>query len=257
MTATVAAIHRYPVKGLTPEPLGEVRLEVGETLPFDRAYAIEAGGLRFDPAAPKHLAKTHFLMLMRDERLALLDCRFDPETTALTIRRNGATVAEGRLAEPVGRMVIEQFMAGFMGPQIRGFPKVVASAGHSFSDRDAKVVSVINLASVREIERVAGRPVNPLRFRGNLHVQGWAPWAELALVGESFAAGGVTLCGIDRIRRCAATNVDPQTAARDMQIPRLLQSAFGHGDCGLYARVTGAGTVKVGDTVRVEAEIQA
>jgi uncharacterized protein YcbX len=255
MTATVAAIYRYPVKGLTPEPLDEVRLEVGQTLPFDRAYAIEAGGRLFDPAHPKHLAKTHFLMLMRDTRLALLDCRFDPETTTLTIRRGGAVVAEGRLSERVGRMVIEQFMAGFMGTEMRGIPKVVTSPGHSFSDRDAKVVSVINLASVREIARVAGRPVDPLRFRGNLYVEGWPAWAEFDLVGKSFAIGAVTLCGIDRIRRCAATNVDPQTAARDMQIPRLLQEAFGHGDCGIYATVTGAGTLTIGDAVHEIAEI--
>ena len=69
----VAALYRYPVKGLTPEPLQSVALAAGETVPFDRAYAIENGPGRFDPDAPRHLPKINFLMLMRDERLATLE----------------------------------------------------------------------------------------------------------------------------------------------------------------------------------------
>jgi hypothetical protein len=251
MPATVAALYRYPVKGLTPEPLDRVEVEQGQTLPYDRAWAIEAGGRAFDPDRPRHLAKTHFLMLMRDERLALLDCRFDPESCVLTIRRGGGKVAEGRLDSPTGRMVIEQFFAGFMGRELHGAPHIAASPGHSFSDRDARCVSIINLASVREIERIAGKPVDPLRFRGNIHVEGMAPWAEFDLVEREFSAGPVRLRGFSRIQRCAATNVDPKTAARDLQIPHLLAQAYGHSDCGVYAEVAGAGTLTVGDDITV------
>ena len=78
--STVDSIYRYPVKGLTPEKMDSVTLAPGETLPFDRAFAIENGPGRFDPANPRHLPKITFLMLMRDERLATLD-------PGLTMRR--------------------------------------------------------------------------------------------------------------------------------------------------------------------------
>ena len=68
----IVSIYRYPVKGLSPEPLASVRVAAGETLPFDRAWAIENGPSKFDPAAPRHLPKIAFLMLMRNERLAAL-----------------------------------------------------------------------------------------------------------------------------------------------------------------------------------------
>ena len=45
--ARIAALYRYPVKGLTPEPLQRVRVAPGGTFPFDRAYVIENGSLRF------------------------------------------------------------------------------------------------------------------------------------------------------------------------------------------------------------------
>ena len=84
----VDSIYRYPVKGLTPEKLDSVMLTPGETLPFDRAFAIENGPGRFDPDKPRHLPKVSFLMLMRDERLASLDARFDDKTQVLTALAN-------------------------------------------------------------------------------------------------------------------------------------------------------------------------
>ena len=38
--AAVEAIYRYPVKGLSAEPLDAVELRPGEALPFDRAWAM-------------------------------------------------------------------------------------------------------------------------------------------------------------------------------------------------------------------------
>src|ERR1044072_2911131 len=104
----ITSLYRYPVKGLTPEPLQSVTLVEGETLPFDRAYAIENGPGRFDPDAPRHLPKSVFLMLMRDERLATLRSSFDDQTETLVIQRDGKQVARGQLTTPLGRQLIEQ-----------------------------------------------------------------------------------------------------------------------------------------------------
>ena len=51
---------------------------------------------------------------------------------------------------------------------------MLQAPGHSFSDVARKVVSIINLASVAAIENAVGAPVHPLRFRGNLYVDGLA-----------------------------------------------------------------------------------
>ena len=54
---------------------------------------------------------------------------------------------------------------------------------------------------------------------------------------------------VKRIVRCAATEVDPDTGIRDLQIPRTLMQTYGHGDCGIYGEVIEGGTIAVGDTV--------
>jgi uncharacterized protein YcbX len=252
LPAQIAGIYRYPVKGLTPEHLGQAALSPGQTLLADRRYAIENGPSGFDPAAPKWLAKPHFLMLMRDEWLAGLRTRFDDATGVLSINDNGQLVAQGNLATSEGRQTIENFFASTFPDLIRGPPKILESPGHSFSDLARKVVSIINLASVRAIENMVGAPVHPLRFRANLYVEGWPAWHEFDLLDDMLKIGDVRLKVVKRIVRCAAVNVDPDTAQRDLAIPPALQRRLGHADCGIYAEVIEGGMIAEGDTIAAE-----
>ena len=198
------------------------------------------------------MVKAHFLMLMRDEWLAALQTRFDDASHVLTIRQNGAVAAKGDLETAAGRTAIEQFLAGRFAVQINGPPKVLTSPGHSFSDLARKVVSIINLASLRAIENMVDHPVHPLRFRANLYVEGWPAWHEMELLDRTLAIGDVRLKVVKRITRCAATNVDPDTAARDLEIPQALMRRLGHNECGIYAEVVEGGDIAVGDAIAAE-----
>lgn len=249
MKGTITGIYRYPVKGLSADPLDRVALAPGRTLPFDRAWAIENGPSRFDPENPAHLPKVAFLMLMRDERLATLEARFDEASRRLVLMRAGRQVATGDLTTRSGRQLIEQFIAAYMAANLRGAPRIVSAEDHSFSDVAAKRLHLINLASVRELERAVGRPVHPLRFRPNVVVEQEQPWQEADWVGREITAGPVRLRIAKRTERCAATNVDPATGVRDMDIPAVLQRKWGHTDFGVYAEVLNAETLSVGDVV--------
>jgi uncharacterized protein YcbX len=244
--AELKALYRYPVKGLSPEALERVRLEVGATVPFDRAYAIENGAGRFDANAPRYLPKINFLMLMRDERLATLATRFEEASETLSVLRDGKQVARGQLSTALGRRLIEQFFAAYMKSELRGPPKIVHAEGHSFSDVAAKCLHIVNLASVRELERTLGRPVDPLRFRANLYLDGLQPWAEGGWLNKEIEIGPVRLSVFARTTRCEATNVDPATGARDLAIPAHLMRTWGHADFGIYARVIKGGELSVG-----------
>jgi uncharacterized protein YcbX len=248
----VQAIYRYPVKGLSAEALARTSLAPGQTLPADRRYAIENGPSGFDPAAPAYFPKIRFLMLMRNERLARLQTRYDEATHVLAIRAGGREVARGNLATAEGRATIEAFFRAFSADDLRGAPRVLQAEGHSFSDVARKVVSIINLASVAAIETAVGAPVHPLRFRANLYVTGWPAWHEFDLLGCEIAIGDAArLKIVKRIVRCAATNVDPDTGMRDLAIPATLSDTFGHMDCGVYAEVVRGGDIAVGDAVTV------
>jgi hypothetical protein len=189
-------------------------------------------------------------MLMRNERLAALKTRFDPPSRTLVIGRAGHEAVRGDLGTSEGRGAIEGFFARFCADELRGPPRVLQAPGFSFSDVARKVVSIINLASVEALAQQMGTAIDPLRFRANVYLHGWPALSELDLVGKKIAIGGrARLKIVKRIVRCAATNVDPDTGARDLAIPEALQQAYGHADCGIYGEVVEAGEIAVGDGV--------
>ena len=245
----IAQIFRYPVKGLSPETMTAAQLTPGQCIPLDRAFALGHGSTQFDTVKPKFLPKTKFLQLARNERLAALRSRYLDDTGELVIERQGKQVARGRLDLPVGRQMIEQFFAAYMGDEVRGSPKLLRARGHTFSDVPRHCLSLVNISSLRELERVMKMPLDPLRFRANLYFDTGVPWEEFDWCGKEFQLGAVTVKGLTRIERCAATNVNLETASRDTNIPLQLQQAFGHADMGIYVDVITAGTIKPGDSV--------
>jgi uncharacterized protein YcbX len=249
--AIIRNLYRYPVKGLSPEPLARAELGAGRYFPGDRLYAVENGPAGFDPGAPAHQPKIKFLMLMRNERLAALRTRYDDATSTLTIEEDGRVRVKADLSTRDGRLAVEAFFRRFMPKELRGPPKVLAAPdGFRFTDSRSGFVSIINLASVAALEDAVGAPVNPLRFRGNIYVAGWPAWHEFDLVGRELALGqAVRLKVTKRIERCAATNVDPDTAMRDLSIPDMLLRRFGHTDCGVYGEVIAGGVVAAGDAI--------
>jgi uncharacterized protein len=245
-------IYRYPVKGLSAEGLRRTTLAAGQTVPADRLYAIENGPSGFDRTAPAYIPKSRFLMLMRNERLARLDTHFDDETHVLTVREGGHEAARGDLRTPDGRQAIEAFFAGFCADELRGPPRVLHAPGHSFSDVAKKVVSIVNLASVADIETRAGAAVDPLRFRANLYVEGWPAWREFELLDQTLSVGAqARLKVVKRITRCAATDVEPGTGIRDLTIPATLMRNFDHADCGIYAEVIAGVTIADADRIEI------
>ena len=253
MSTTIARICRYPVKGLNAQDLDESELTPGQPIPGDRRFALALSGAPFDPMKPEWLPKTHFLMLQRNERLAKLTTAYDEAEGSLEILRNGKRVARGIITTPIGRAVIEDFFAAFMKREALGKPKLVSAPDHMFSDVPQKVLSIINLASVRDLERIVGKQIDPLRFRANLYVEGLDPWTEFGWIDKELAVGPVRLRAVKRIKRCAATDVNPTTAERDMNITKALMRGYGHADMGVYAQVETGGRIAVGDKLEVGA----
>ncbi len=252
MTATIAAIYRHPVKGLSPESLKEAQLQADLGLANDRRYALARASTSFDPRDPKWMPKDKFWMLRRDEKLATLETKFDDRTRALTVLRDGKQVARGDLSSPVGRAMIEDFFAAYLKAEARDKPKLVEMpTGRMFSDHRNPVLSIINKASLMDLQRITKTDIDPRRFRGNLLIEGGAPWEESTWVGRTIKVGGTELEVTSIIDRCAAINVNPDSGIRDINLVKALQTGFGHVNMGVYARVASAATIRIGDEVKV------
>jgi uncharacterized protein YcbX len=244
-------LYRFPVKGLTAEAMETAAVEAGGAIPWDRAFALAQGDAPFDPAAPAWLAKQNFMCLMRNARIARLRASFDPPTGRLSILApDGEGITENVLTE-AGRARTAAFLAGFLGEEARGTPVFHHVQGHSFCDQRAKVVSLINLASLRDYEAKVGARRHRRRFRANVWFSGAAPWSEFDWVGRQIQLGGATLRVVKRTVRCRATEVNPETAERDADPLAELRALYGHTDLGVHAEVVEGGRFAVGDGIEV------
>lgn len=255
----IASLRRYPIKGFSSERLARVTLEEGGHFPADRLFAVENGPSGYDPAAPSRQPKHKFLMLMRNEAIARMEALYDDASGTLSISHEGQT-ATGAPRSPEGRAAIERFLEAHVPAADRRGPLRLLAAPDAFrfTDSGRGFVSILNLASVADLERRLGVPVDPLRFRANIHLEGLAPWAEFALVGAVLEApSGLALRVSSRIDRCAAIEVDPVVGARDLPLVKALMTAYGHVDCGVYAEIVAGGALAEGQRLFARAEAPA
>ncbi|MEL7173659.1 MAG: MOSC domain-containing protein, partial [Pseudomonadota bacterium] len=94
-----------------------------------------------------------------------------------------------------------------------------------------------------------GHPMQVRRFRGNLWLEGLAPWEEEAWVGREIAIGDVRFRVDEPIGRCRATEASPVSGGYDAPTVAGLRKARGHTEFGVYATVIEGGVLAEGAAV--------
>jgi GntR family transcriptional regulator/MocR family aminotransferase len=241
-------IYRYPIKGLSAQPLNRVMLEARKPFPHDRVFALVRPGAPFDIDDPKWGKKGLFVMLMLEEALARVRTSLDIDTLQLTITRDNHQLIVADLKDDSARARVEEIVWQLV-PALRSAPVLVRARDGHFMDKPDNVMSLINLATVRSLEEQWGYKIDPLRFRANFYIDGAKPWEEFEWVGSDIQIGD-GLFRVDRRNgRCGATNVNPETGRRDLDLPGSLRAAFGHKELGIYLVARETGSIAVGDAV--------
>jgi len=250
----IQTLWRYPVKGMQGEAMDQVNIAAKQPFPLDRCFALAHGNSGITKEAPRWELKTSFHMLMHkgDERLATLRPQFDEETDMLSIECQGITVLQESVKETKGVNAIEKYFATFLAEDcLTGPPVFVQSRNSRFGNIEDPVISLINLASVRDLSNAIDEKVDVARFRGNIIVDGGEAWEERNWKGRVLTINGTEFEVFDETIRCGATQVNPTSYERDLNVPGLLNRNFGHLYCGVYLIAKGDGRINRGDTVAV------
>ncbi len=247
MTGRLAQICRHPIKGHGREALASVRLLAGECLPFDRHWAVAHEAAKLGPGWNSCV---NFARGAKAPQLMAITSALDEETRAVTLHhpaRGGITF------QPDDPGDLARFLDWVrpLNPAHRAQPVAIVSAGVGMTDSDFPSISILNLASLADLSGRMGRDLSVDRWRGNLWLDGAAPWAEFDWIGRAIAIGGAVVQIKERITRCSATTVDPVTGEVAGNTLGALESSFGHQDFGVYATVLQGGTVALGDEWRL------
>lgn len=247
MTAKVVALWRHPIKSHGRETLDRVHLSKGQTMPWDRTWAVAHEASKADNSAWSPCV--NFSIGAKVPALMGIDAVLNEAAGTVTLSHpdlptvtlNPDTHPE-RLISWVRKVMPEDRAAS---------TRVVRVPGRGMTDSDFPSVSIGNMATHRAIEQKIGRPLSERRWRLNIWLDGLAPWEEFDWVGKTLRIGDVRLDVQDRIQRCKSTMANPDTGRRDADTLGVLNS-WGHQDMGVYAQVSASGDIAVGDTLHVD-----
>lgn len=245
----VALLVRHPIKSAGYEPVGEAVLAPGAAFPFDRVWAVAHAAARLTEP-PTWAPKLQFLRGWGSAELMAVSCASDPDRGEVTLSHPRRPTESFRPDDPADAARLIDWLRP-LWPATRPEPaRVVRVPGQALTDQDQPLVSINSTASLADLSARMGVPLSPHRFRGNIWVEGWAPWAELDFVGREVSIGATRLRVEEPIGRCRATGANPETGAQDADTMGALEAGYGHTDFGIFARVVSGGRIEVGDEVR-------
>jgi uncharacterized protein YcbX len=241
----VTQLWTYPIKGLCGRLLPTADLTAGAHFPGDRRFAIGAG---HDAVTDNDwLKKAYFLQLMSFAEIAAVTCDFEGNQLRLAHDDFGAITAD--MDSPQGRIDIAAFFDRLLQGTLRGPARMVTLEKGAFTDTKAPLLSLGGSASFAGFGALTNTPPDPRRFRLNIIFETETPFQELALIGSTLGIGDVRLRVTEPVGRCAAIDVDPQTAIRGPHYLPMMKENLGHSDLGIFAEVLTGGTIAQGDMV--------
>lgn len=247
MTGRVAAIWRHPIKAHGREALDHVTLRKGETMPWDRRWAVAHEAAKADNNAWAQCV--NFSRAAKAPSLMAIEAESDLTKGTVTLRHPDLPDLTFDPDSEDDKFL--QWVRPIMPADRAASAGIVRVPGRGMTDTDFPSISINNLASHRAVEGRLGRALSADRWRGNIHVDGFAPWEEFDWLDRGLRIGGVEMQVQERIGRCLATTANPATGKRDADTLGVLEESFGHTDFGVYAVVTQGGQIAVGDPVEV------
>ncbi|PID35607.1 MAG: molybdenum cofactor biosysynthesis protein [Rhodobacterales bacterium] len=245
MTGTLQEIWRHPIKALGRERMASATLTKGRGIPGDRLWAVAH---RRAKAKEPWLPCNNFIRAASSPALQAITAELTEDGTVhLHHPTRGDFIGNPDNPQDAERLI------DWVHPLVAiGKPNPVAiyRAENAMTDSSTVSLSLINLASHRTIEKALDQKLSPLRWRGNLLVDGWEPWQEQSLVDKNIRIGSAEFWIRKEITRCRATEANIHTGERDAETLKALKS-FGHMEMGIHAVVTKPGSIEPGDRVEI------
>ncbi|WP_243611509.1 MOSC domain-containing protein [Shimia aestuarii] len=249
MTARVAALWRHPIKSHGRESLSHVHLEQGQTMPWDRRWAVAHEDAKIVDMAAWAPCQ-NFSRGAKAPRLMAINASVDETSGTVTLSHPHRP--DLRFDPDTDQAAFLDWVRPLMPENRSASAKLLRPTQNGMTDTDFPSVSLLNLASNDALSSaMGGAPLSMLRWRGNIHLEGLAPWEEQGWLGKRLRIGTVEFEVREEIVRCLATTANPETGERDADTLGALNATFGHQNFGVYAVVTQSGDIALGDRLEV------
>lgn len=249
MTARLASIQRHPLKSHGRETLETATLTADAALPWDRHWAVAHEAARLVDNGWS--SWQNFSRGAKAPALMAINARLDEAARRLTLWHPDLPDITFAPDDPEDAARFIDWVRPICPPDRAQPAHIHSVAGIAMTDTDYQSVSILSLASNRELSARMGVELSPLRWRGNLWIEGLEPWAERGWIGKRVRIGACVLTVTEHIVRCLATATNPETGERDADTLGALKALHGAQEFGVYVRVVEGGQVRAGDPIEI------
>ena len=121
----------------------------------------------------------------------------------------------------------------------------------SSSNKIFNSMSLINLNSIKDVEKKINKKVEFQRFRANFYVDGIGAWEERNWIGKIKKINNTSFKVEKNIPRCVAINLKPKTDDNSLNLLQSLKKTYNHFDMGVYLHALEDGKVDLGNKVKL------
>lgn len=254
MTGHLVQILRHPIKSIGLEEIASASLNEGGALPFDREWAVLTEASKIGRTVDGHATgwgkKVNFVIGRSAPPLMQVTAG-ETAPGCWMFEHPEASPLEIDPSRPEDQARLIDWLRPFWPADAPAPTAVVRAPGQPLCDEPYACVSLIGTASLADLEARTGMALSRRRFRANLWVEGWEPFAEFTLIGKRLRIGTAEFEVKERVGRCRATDVNPETGARDIDMLQRLERLYGHTDLGTFLTVTAPGDIARGDNVEI------
>lgn len=242
----VTALWRHPIKSHGREALERVALTEGQSMPFDRLWAIAHDAAKAD--GTEWAACQNFNRGAQSPLLMAITATLDEATQ--TIALSHPNQPDLTVQPDTQSAKLLEWVRPLADPNRPQPAQVFRLENRSFTDTPFPSISLCNSASHTAVEELTQAPLQQQRWRGNIWLEGVPAWQEFEWMGRDLRLGTAILRVQERITRCKATTANTDTGQRDIDTLKALNT-LGHQDFGIYASVIQSGDVALGDQLEL------
>jgi len=239
----VSSLWRYPIKAIGREEVTQVGFIAGQAMPGDRVWAVAHQNSKAEQGAWASCG--NFLRACNSPTLQATEVATTPDGRLTLTHPKRPTLHVDPNATP-------DSLLAWLAPLFdadKFEPTAVISVGtRGMTDAPFPSVTLCNLSSHRALEGRAGMSLSIHRWRGNIWLDGLAPWEEFDWIGKELQIGEARFRVEERTGRCKATHANPENGLRDVDVLGLLED-YGHTDFSVQVTVVQSGIVQPNDKV--------
>ncbi|MEF3303284.1 MOSC domain-containing protein [Paenibacillus sp. GYB003] len=235
LIGTIGEICRYPVKSFAGESLRQCRVE---------AYGLYGDRCRAFVDRSKEGWDRYVTARQYPGMLGY--------KAELVGEGSGTAFPELRVTSPDGRVLRwDEALRDELQPHFRAELSMLACepGQPDLMAVDEGSVLIVTDVSLRKLERLWGKRLDPRRFRANLIVSPTDEAAdETGWIGKTLIAGDAELQVEAACERCSMITIDPDRLERDASLLRIVNEMLDL-NFGVYASVRKTGFLRAGDPV--------